>query len=249
MAGRPHWWRDFFSGLWQDVQLGMWSEEETSEQVDRIEKVLELQAGSRVLDVPCGEGRISLELAARGHRVTGVDFTERFLEEARRKAGERGLSLDWEQLDMRELPWEAEFDAAINFWGSFGYFEPEGNARFASVVNRALRPGGRLLVETHVVETVLPDFQERDWFQAGEVLVLQENRYDSASGRIENDWTFVREGTTERRTSSIRFYTYRELAELLEEAGFEDPRGFDSTTLEPFALGANRLTMVATKAG
>src|SRR6266496_84922 len=107
----PGWWEGFFEGLWQDVQLGMWTEEDNRAAADKIERALGLQQTARVLDAPCGEGRISLELAARGHDVTGVDLTERFLAEAGRKAGERGLSIRWERRDIRDLAFKSEFDA------------------------------------------------------------------------------------------------------------------------------------------
>ncbi|MGH2641227.1 MAG: class I SAM-dependent methyltransferase, partial [Actinomycetota bacterium] len=100
---------------------------------------MQLQPGSNVLDVPCGDGRISLELAARAHQVTGVDITARFLAEAQRNAGERGLSALFQQGDMRELTSDAEFDAVINFGGSFGYFDEEDNDRVVEGVRRALR--------------------------------------------------------------------------------------------------------------
>src|SRR2546428_4949162 len=95
------WWGEMFEGAWQGVQLSTWWEEGTVEDVDRIESALELAPGSRVLDVPCGAGRVALELAARGHQVTGVDVTAAFLSEAERRAVERELSIRWEQRDMR----------------------------------------------------------------------------------------------------------------------------------------------------
>ncbi len=74
------WWETFFRGLWVDVQLG-WAALMEDEEVDDLERRLRLDPESAVLDVPCGEGRIGRALAKRGHRVTGVDITERFLKE------------------------------------------------------------------------------------------------------------------------------------------------------------------------
>lgn len=202
-----------------------------------------------MLDVPCGDGRISLELAALGYEVKGVDITDRFLAEARRKAEERGLSIRFEPGDMRNLSFTAEFDAAINFGGSFGYFDEGDNSKVVEATSRALRPGGRFLIDTPTPETILPRFMERLWSEAGDVLVLTENRFDHETGRIDSEWTMVApDGRRETRHSSIRLYAYRDLAALLREAGFEQIVGFDARTLEPFALGASRLMLVATKA-
>jgi ubiquinone/menaquinone biosynthesis C-methylase UbiE len=147
------WWQEFFSGLWQQAQLGWWSEDETRAAADKVERALGLSSPAKVLDVPCGDGRISIELAARGHDVTGVDLNETFLAEAARKAGDRGLSARWEQGDMRDLSFESEYEAALNFWGSFGYFDEGGNERTAASAWRALTPGGRFLIEVLTAET------------------------------------------------------------------------------------------------
>lgn len=243
------WTEDFFGGLWQEAQLQMWTEEDNRAAADKIERVLELRPGCTVLDVPCGDGRISLELAARGYEVTGVDITDRFLAEGRRKADERGVSIRLEPGDMRDLAFTAEFDAVINFGGSFGYFDEVDNAKVVAGMSRALKPGGRFLIDTPTPETIFPRFRERLWREAGDLLVLTRNRYDHETGRIDGDWTIVApDGRRESRHSSIRLYTLRDLAAILHDAGFERIESFDAGTLESFTLDASRLMLVATKA-
>jgi SAM-dependent methyltransferase len=243
------WWQHFFGGLWLEVQRNFRTPEQTRAEADFVEQALGLRPGDRVLDVPCGEGRIALELAARGHRVTGVDVTPALLVDARRAAAERGLSVAWEQRDMRDLPWQDRFDAAVCWWGSFGYFDDAGNAAFARAVARALRPGGRVLLDTPSAETLFPRQaqQPRSWTRVGEVLWLEEHRYEPATGRVESDWTFLRGGEVERRPISIRLYTLRELAQLLADAGFASWDAYGSLERGAFAVGSRRLYLVATK--
>lgn len=242
------WWQEFFSGPWLDVQRTLYGEEQTREHADRIAKVLRLPPGSAILDVPCGEGRISRELTARGYHVTGVDITERLLADAEQMAVERGLDIAWEHRDMRDLPWKEEFDGAVNFWGSFGYFDDEGNLAFAEAVANALKPGGRFLIETFTTETLLPAFQHRWWDRHAGALVLEDRTYDHEQGRILTEWTFIREGEEPVvHDSSIRMYTYSQLCQMLEAVGFISFEGTDSLTEEPFEFGAKRLTLVATK--
>ena len=114
---------------------------------------------SRVLDVPCGTGRVGTRLAAAATTSSGVDITERFLEMARAAVTVRRAA------DMRELPFDEEFDAAICMWGSFGYFDDAGNLAQARAAARALKPGGRYLIDTPELETICPRFRERDWFE------------------------------------------------------------------------------------
>ncbi|HTG48634.1 MAG TPA: class I SAM-dependent methyltransferase [Actinomycetota bacterium] len=235
------WWEGFFElGAWQGVQLGWDSLEDAEQQVDLIERALRVEPAARILDVPCGTGRVGRRLVERGYDVVGVDITERFLEEAR----EAGLTV--EHADMRELRFEEEFDAAICMWGSFGYFDDAGNLAQARAAARALKPGGRYLIDTPALESIYPRFRDRTWFDAGDTLVLNETRFVLDEGRVETDWTFVRGAERETFRSSIRVYTLAALTDLLREAGFTAFEARDDE-LEPFELGSSRLWLVATR--
>ena len=250
MSTQTEWWESFFTGSWLDlVRPVKMDDERTRAEADFIEKVLQLVPQAEVLDVPCGKGRHSLELALRGYQVTAVDVTPPFLDDARYKATERQLEIAWKHRDMPDLPWQEAFDGAFCFGGSFGYFDEEGNAEFLKAVARALKPGARFLVDAHVAETLLPRFQERDWGQVRDMLMLQERRYDHVHSRVDAEWTLVQEDKVKKRSSSIRIYTYRELCRLLEEVGFVNCEEYGSLNQEPFELGSRRLYLVATKRG
>ncbi|MGZ4146376.1 MAG: class I SAM-dependent methyltransferase [Actinomycetota bacterium] len=241
------WWEDFFESRWLDVQLG-WAELLTDDEIDDLEAHLRLEPESDVLDVPSGEGRIGRSLAKRGHHVTGIDITDGFLEEGRRRAKDQGVVMRFMRGDMRELAFDGEFDAVMNVWGSFGYFDAEGDRAVAEGAFRALRPHGRFLIETITLETLLPEFREQLWHRMGEVVVLQENHFVHETSRIETEWTFIgSSGERDVRDSSIHIYSYAELTTLLREVGFTSFDAYDTTSGEPFALGADRLTLVATK--
>src|SRR4029453_7522855 len=124
----------------------------------------------------------------------------------------------YERGDMRELGFDAEFDAALCFWGSFGYFERDGDLAQARSAARALRKGGRYLFDAPTVETILTRFRERNWFEVGDSTVLQETAFVPGTGRVETTWTFLREGAQSRQHSSMRLYSLHELTDLLTEA-------------------------------
>ena len=243
------WWREFFTGVSVDMWLRAATPEMTRAEVDFIEKSLDLAPSSTVLDVPCGGGRHSLELAARGHRVTGVDFSQDFLNVARAQATTAQTAVRWEQREMRDLPWAGTFDGAFCFGNSFGYLTDDGNRSFLTAVASALKPGGKFAIQTGIIaESILPVFQERRWYQVADILFLIANRYDHCSGRLETDYTFVRDGKTDTRPGSQRVYTYRELASLLAECGFGGPvLGLNYQGNEPFRLGAQGCCLVATR--
>lgn len=242
------WWNDFFtSELWLDLQRGFWTEESTRKAADGIEGLLQLTPPAKILDVPCGEGRLSTALASRGYQVTGVDITQSLLEDARSKAGGLGLDITWEHRDMRALPWKEEFDAALCYWGSFGYFDEEGNREFMEAAARVLKPGGRVLIEGHLLETMLPIYRDRGWQRVGDILALEDRSWNPESGRIDVEWTLIGKGKEERLNSSIRIYSYHEIHALLLKAGFAGCAGYGSWRGEPLQVRSHRGLVVATK--
>ncbi len=198
------WYQDFFrGGPWSKIQSGGYPPERTSAECDLIQGALGLAPGARVLDIPCGIGRHSVELARRGFRMTGVDFGEEFVTEARSAASDAGVNADFLVGDMREFTTREPFDAAFCFFGSFGYFSESDDEKFARAVVSSLRAGGRFAVDAHITETLLPVFQERAWHWTGEpgasARVLEERRWDPEAGRAEVCWTVVDAGAPEHR--------------------------------------------------
>ena len=243
------WWADFFSGLCLEYVRDARDEEQTQAEMGFIHEALGLPTRSRVLDVPCGSGRLALGLANWQYRVTAIDQSAELIEAARHEAAQRGLELELRQGDMRHLPEDGSFDGAVCFWNSFGYFDDAGNLEFLRAVSRSLKPGGRLALDTPLLETLLLDAAQepRVWETAGELLALEERGYDHASGRLETTWTFIRGGQQEVRHMSIRLYTYRELMALLEQAGFGNHQAYGDLDMAPFELGAPWLYLVTTK--
>lgn len=242
------WWRTFFSGLAVDSWRQGLPPEYTLSEVDFITARLGLSPGAKVLDVPCGHGRHAVELARRGFLLTGIDQTAEDIAEARRRAREGGLQAEFEARDMRDLPWEAAFDGAFCMGNSFGYLDDAGNAAFLRAVSRALTPGGRFILNAAAVaEAIFPRFTANSWHALGDIFMLRSARHDHVRGRSITDYTFLRDGTVERKSASYRVYTYRELAGLLEETGFKDLEAFGSPAGEPFQLGAPTLYVQATR--
>ncbi len=113
----------------------------TEQEVEFLVEALRLEAGDRVLDIGCGPGRHSLALARRGFEVVGVDRSVEFVALAR--AGAKGLPATFEVLDVRDLAFEDEFDAAICLCqGGFGLLRGEEDQALIRRFAAALRPGG-----------------------------------------------------------------------------------------------------------
>ena len=242
------WWDTFFRSAWSDdVRSSMKPEDVTRQEADFIRKVLRLKAGDRVLDVPCGDGRLGLPLAESGCDVVGVDLQPRLIEAARREAARLRVRFEGREADMRDLPWLEEFDASFCFWGSFGYLDDDGNREFLEAVWRALKPDAPFLLDTQSIETTLTGFLEKDWIEAGNWTVLEERRFDCETSRLHGNWSFIGEGEIQKKQISIRMYTCRELTGLLAACGFGDFESYDTMTGNPFSLEASHLGLLARK--
>jgi SAM-dependent methyltransferase len=241
------WWKDFFNGLVVDFWRAAMTPETTRAEAEFLWTSLRLAPGMRVLDVPCGDGRLALELASRGCRVTGVDISSDFLAAARASAAERALDVRWRKSDMRDLPWQGEFDAACCAGSSFGFFDDAGNAAFVAAAARTLVPGGRFLGDFKAAESVLPSFRESYEMPVGDILFAAKNSYDPAAGTMESLYTVTRGNAVEKKRAVHRIYTTREILSMLSAAGLGGFETCGSVGGEPFRLGSPRLFVVATK--
>lgn len=235
------WWESFFEGLAVEMWLHAVPPEHTEREAQRLSDALGVGAGGELLDVPCGAGRLSRPLAARGYRMTAVDWSVEMLQQARSHDASRLVA--WERRDMRDLPWPGRFDGAFCVGNSFGYLDDEGNEHFLQAVAAALKPGGRFVLETPmVVESLLTHIQDRPWWPVGkDGYLLAANRYDPARSRLEIDYAFIKNGRVETRRGSHRAYSYRQLTELLVAAGFV------VEALEPWTRQAHSTTFIATR--
>ena len=121
---------------------------EAHKEIEQILALADIPSGAVVLDLCCGIGRHSLELARRGFRVTGVDRTKQYLDLAAAGAGRESLSLELIQEDMRAFRREESYDAVLNLFTSFGYFEdPRDDQRVVDNVYASLRSGGVLVMQ------------------------------------------------------------------------------------------------------
>jgi SAM-dependent methyltransferase len=217
-------------------------------EVERVMALAGLRAGMAVLDLGCGIGRHALEFARQGLRVSGVDRTRSYLEKAARRAEAEGLSIELVEADMRDFRRPGAFDAAVNLFSSFGYFEsPDDDRRVARNILDSLRPGGALVMEMMGKEILARTFQERSWMEEDGVILLEERRLGRAWGWIENRWILLIGGRRIERRLSLRLYSAAELVALLSEAGFGTADAFGDLTGGAYDHAARRLVVVARK--
>ena len=228
-----------------DVMFHPGNLDATPAEVDGVLRLLDPTPGARVLDMPCGFGRHSRLLAARGFRVTGVDLSEAYL--ARARAAEGGGEVTWARADMREFRRPGAFDVALNLYSSFGYFDdPADDHRVLANLFASLAPGGQLLMDLKGLEVVARTFQARRFFEGGEDIILERARIVNAWSRCETRWTFIRGAERRERAFSTRLYSASVLSGALWRAGFRGVRVFGDLVREaPYDHRARRLVIAA----
>ncbi|MCJ7544990.1 MAG: methyltransferase domain-containing protein [Phycisphaerae bacterium] len=242
---RPReWYHDFFGGLYGRVLGGRTHEKRAPREAASIKKVLHLRKGQRVLDCPCGLGRIARELARLGLEVTGVDLMASYVRRARRRAARRGLAVRFVQGDMRELPFEKEFHAVVNWFTSFGYFDAAGDLACAQAAFRALRPGGKFLIEMTNKSWV-----QTHWHPTGDetvsgVRIVRRSRR-GRQGRVFNTWTFSKGRRRETHRFSHSLYTACQMRGVLAAAGFRDIRLLGYPPLSRLTRHSRRMIAIA----
>ncbi len=218
----PDWWRTWFGPAY----LALYDpvlQERTPGEVDAIERLLEIRPPLRLLDLACGQGRHSIELARRGYEVTGVDQSRYLLDVAGQRAGAAGVAVRWVEGDMRRPPPAVGgYDVVVNLFTSFGYFADDADDLVVlRAVAGVLRPGGRFLLELLNGERIMNTFEEREWIPFGEATVFERRRLDRDRRRMEVDRTIVRDGHEEQTSHTLRLYSGRELTVLAKRAGFD----------------------------
>ena len=246
------WYEEFFYGLAVDLWRQAISEDQTREEADFIADVLNVPSGGRILDIPSGLGRHTIELSRRGYRMTGVDLSLESITEARANAENAGLAIRWIHGDMTVIDrtcGQEPFEGAFCFGNSFGYADYETTTAFLRALNRCLIPGARFVLDTgFAAESLMPNFPGRRWYKIGDMYMLSEVEYNGDVSAIRTQYTFIRNGVVQTGTASYFLYTVAELKRLFGICGFEVQGLYASLKRDPYRFGSPRLLVVSTKA-
>jgi SAM-dependent methyltransferase len=216
--------------------------------VDYLMQLLDIQDGDAILDLCCGPGRHSLEFARRGFKVTGVDMTSSYLREARLRAEDENLSVEFIQEDARKFRRSEAFQGALLMYTSFGYFEDQReNLQVLANVRESLQVSGRLVIDVMGKEVLARIFQEKDWEERDGVIYLQERKISKDWSWIENRWILLHGSGRYEVGVSHWLYSAIELSDFLAKAGFVSVQCYGDLAGSPYDHTARRLICVAQK--
>ena len=245
------WHDEVFDGRYDRFTFHLFTPQRNEREAEFIRTALQLLPGEEVLDLACGHGRHALPLARRGIRMTGLDRSERYIEMARAKAAD--LPIEFVVADMRTLEFDERFDAAYCYYTSFGFFDDATNFDVLCRIGRALRRGGRFLLDTANREihcSKEPAHQEFSEIKGedGPRVLLCSSTFDVKTGRSNATIKmFAPDASHEEMSFSVRLYTLPELRWLLGQAGMEFERAYGDCDASAFQISSPRLITVAIK--
>ncbi|MBS1519152.1 MAG: class I SAM-dependent methyltransferase [Bacteroidetes bacterium] len=217
------WFKKWFSNRLYLELYSHRNEEEAGHMIDLIQRNLDIRTGSKVLDVACGAGRHSLQLAKRGFSVTGFDLSEFLISEAEKsftEAKENDLRLKFLIKDMRKFNFRNSFDLAVNIFTSFGYFNnDEENFRVIENVSNSLKKGGYFVFDFinsgYIIQNIVP----RSRNKIGNATVVQKRRIKE--GYIIKDIEIHKGKKITRFNEILRLYSKQELIKCFKSHNFK----------------------------
>jgi SAM-dependent methyltransferase len=224
--------QDWYATAFDGATAEMAWTERTEAEVNRALTMLRPSGGERILDLASGTGRHSLALARQGFSVVGSEISPELIEIARRDAEEQGLEATFIEGDLRELDFEDEFDIVLNLNdGAVGYFETdEENHRTFEVIARALKPGGRNLIQVPNVLYARARLPQRSWIPSENMVELVEHRWNKKDSYMEGAMIPLRFGEVLEGLKGIEFrqrlYTIEELRGIYASVGMTLERSF-----------------------
>jgi len=227
-------------------------EQRTQQEIDGVIKLLDIRPGDKVLDCPCGYGRHTRELATRGFDVVGCDINHEMLEPAIKSTSDMS-NVRFVRENMVNLQFTEEFDAVINLFFSFGFFDSdEENHQVLENFYRALKPGGKFMMHTdiNVPRIVNGTYKLRETRQlrSGRQLEIAET-CDMQNKRLEGRWCLVSpDGSRQELTPyKAAIYTLEDFAAMCEAVGFRNIRGYGDWKGTPLTGDAEDMIIVAEK--
>lgn len=245
---KNEWYEDFFSGLnsemWERATTSEWTEKE----VDFLIETLAVKPGAAILDIPCGFGRHTIELAKRGFLMTGIDISADYVQKLIRQVEADKLPVQVIQGDILTTQIEQMFNGAYCLGNSFGYVDYEGMTAFVKNVSAFLNPGARFVVNSGLVaESVLPNFPKTGHYVLGDLTMDINNAYVVNDSYMATELKYTRENRSETHCFKHYVYTLSEIKRLLASYGLRTIAVYNSTDKETYQLGDQQMYLVAEK--
>jgi len=223
------WWRKIFNFLYLKTDGDVVDDQRiTKKEIDLILKILKPKPEDKILDLCCGQGRHSLELARRGFlNLEGLDRSNYLIYRAKSSTKKEGLNIRFREGDARKLPYQPDtFDIVLILGNSFGYFDViQDDLRVLKEIFRVLKPWGKLLIDIADGDYLKNHFEPRSWEWIGKKhFVCRERSLSGDATRLiaREIITDIEKGVIQDQFYAERLYDKEKIVRVLEEANFSD---------------------------
>ncbi len=241
------WWEELYDDMRMREMFEKIPKGRTEAQVDFVEKVCNLEKGAKILDLGCGWGRHSIELAKRGYEVTGLEINPSYIKEAKKRASSAGVKIDFVEKDMRKITFSEEFDAIILLWNSFGYFSDKENEKLIKSIYKALKEEGHFVLEIINRDWIVRHFTPKNWQKLNDIYILEDRKFVLDESRVKGKITYIQENKKMERITNFRFYSYHEIRAILKSTGFRKTQGYGSLEETPIELDTHLMEIIGRK--
>ena len=259
---KKQWWETLFNEKYLKTYIDTVTPELTKQQIPFLLKRLQPKKGAEILDLACGHGRHFIELAKRGYKVTGIDFSKHFIDIAKKDAKERDVKVNFICDDMRNLSFVGKFDIVINMFTSFGYFDDESdNELVLRKISRALKPNGKFLIEiNNFVGKLARALREgridrktgffiivkKDKLSNG-FIVTTKDEFNPATMRWSMTRTWKENGEVKNYKTDVRIFSPAELGSMMKRNGLRVEKIWGDLQGSPLGVDSRRLVVLARK--
>jgi len=234
-------WTEFKNLLFAEEKL-----ESSKEEIEKIIELADLEKGSKILDMPCGVGRHSIELRKKGFDVVGVDKTTSYIKDAKEK--DDSGNIEFIRGNMKDFKQENSFDVVINWWNSFGYFEEkEDDRQMLENIHSSLKGGGVLVMDYYSKEIAAMRDLGYHWSEQDGIYNMEKAQIKDNWKKIQRTWIKVEDGETVEYKWEQRLYSASEIEKMLKQVGFSNIEFYGNMDGEDFDQEAERLIVVAEK--
>ena len=225
------------------------SDEITRREVKFLLDEVSIDTRAAILDLCCGTGRHSIELAKLGYAVTGLDISEELLMIAKQKALNANVEVRFIQEDMRNIPDKNSFDLVFIMFGAWGYFnEDDQKLSVLFQVYEALRKDGHFVLDFFNHDWIVKNFQPYYWSKMEDGFLLEKRQLDLINGRHNSLSYFIKpNGDFIEWETSVRGYTLAEILSMLDKANFTVCNIYGGINREPYSLESPRLLVHSKK--
>lgn len=239
----------YFDGLYKDIWKTLIPESLSQKEVDFMETFFKLESSSKVLDLMCGYGRHSIELAKKGFAVTAVDNLSAYIAAIEQQASKFNLPIQAIQKSVLDFETHESFDLVICMGNSINFFSPEEISQIFEKLSQNVKAGGHLLINTwSLAEIAIPKFVDNSWALINEIKCLNRSSYLFHPTRIETETIMIdKSGTIENKTAVDYILSVSEMESLLTKSSFSLVEIYSIPGKKQFSLGDSRAYIVAKK--